>query len=101
MPTVNFFTEGKTVTCPEGANLREVAIQAGVNIYPGPAALLNCRGRGICGTCRVSLEPTKNAAPPSPKETFDPLTGKNRLWANVRLACQCRVYGDIQVATMK
>jgi ferredoxin len=100
MPTVTFFTEGKTVTCPEGANLREAAIQAGVSVYKGPAKLLNCRGRGMCGTCKVSIEPLKNVSPPTELERRHPVLGHSHIWANVRLSCQARVYGDIQVATM-
>lgn len=94
MPTVAFFTEGKTVTCPEGANLREVALQCGVSVYKRLARVANCRGRGLCGTCKLSIEPTANVSAPTDKERG------RRLWANVRLSCQTRVYGDIYVATM-
>lgn len=100
MPTVTFFTKGKTAQCPEGANLREVAMQCGVSVYNGPAKLLNCRGRGLCGTCRVSIEPLKGVSAPTEKELRHPIWGRPQVWANARLSCQTRVYGDIQVATM-
>lgn len=100
MPTVTFFTEGKSVQCPEGANLRDTAIACGVSVYKGPAKVFNCRGRGLCGTCKVSIEPLKNVSAPADKELRHPLWGRPQVWANVRLSCQTRVYGDIQVAMM-
>lgn len=57
MPTVRFLREGIEVECDQGANLRRVAQEAGVEIYEKPWRYeLNCHGLGTCGTCRVSIK---------------------------------------------
>ena len=55
MPKVTFVygKEKKEVEVPEGANLREEALKAGVPVYAGLHRYLNCHGLGLCGTCRV------------------------------------------------
>ena len=62
MPTITFVNEKKEIQVPEGANLRDEALQAGVKVYGGfngfGASLnkvLNCHGFGQCGTCRVLI----------------------------------------------
>ncbi|HAX75838.1 MAG TPA: (2Fe-2S)-binding protein, partial [Cyanobacteria bacterium UBA11372] len=54
MPKVT--AQGKTVTCEVGANLRQVLLHNGIELYNGQAKLINCRGIGSCGTCAVELE---------------------------------------------
>lgn len=93
MPTVHF--AGKTVDCPEGANLRTVLLRARLPLYNGVARAIHCRGFGTCGTCAVRIEgpvsePTaieraRIHLPPHDRE------------AGLRLACQTRVLGDIRV----
>ena len=53
MPSVKFFNEDKTIEVPAGANLRAEALKAGINVYRRRHRILNCRGHGTCGTCRV------------------------------------------------
>ena len=62
MPLVKFTKENKEIEVPEGANLRNEAIKAGINTHQGfngfGAALnsyVNCHGLGQCGTCRVRI----------------------------------------------
>src|SRR4029453_16156567 len=68
MPTVTFVHESQSFEVEDGANLRKAAIDHGINLYRGPARLLNCRGRGKCKTCRVKVEPESNASPRTPAE---------------------------------
>src|SRR5262245_40819452 len=58
MPKVTFIygKEKKEVEVPEGANLRDEALKAGVPVYAGLDRYLNCRGLGLCGTCRVLVQ---------------------------------------------
>lgn len=54
MPTVRFLREGIEVEVEQGANLRHVAQEAGIEVYKKPWSYgLNCHGFGHCGTCRV------------------------------------------------
>lgn len=61
MPTVRFLREGIEVEVEKGANLREVAMEAGVEVYRPPfnrgwPLTFNCHGFGHCGTCRVLVK---------------------------------------------
>lgn len=57
MPTVRFLREGIEVEVEEGANLRNVAMEVGVEVYKKPWSYgLNCHGFGHCGTCRVTVK---------------------------------------------
>jgi 2Fe-2S ferredoxin len=62
MPIVKFVKEKKEIEVPVGANLRNEAIKAGVNLNQGLNGIgaginrvLNCGGKGMCGTCRVLI----------------------------------------------
>jgi ferredoxin len=93
MPTVRF--RDRRIDCETGALLRSVLRNAGVTPHNGLADRLNCGGLGTCGTCAVAVagptdEPTARerrrlAVPP-----HDPDCG-------LRLACQTRVRGDLDV----
>jgi ferredoxin len=93
MPTVQ--AEGKTFTCESGANLRQVMLDNGIDVYNGAASVVNCHGLGTCGTCAVQVkgsvsemewrEKTRLSLPPHNLE-------KGR-----RLSCQVKVLGDVTV----
>lgn len=93
MPLVRF--GGRAIECPQGANLRMVLVRARLPLYNSAAQALNCRGRGVCGTCAVRIE----------GEVSEPTTAeRKRLGAfphqpdsGLRLACQCNVLGDLEV----
>jgi hypothetical protein len=60
MPIVKFVKEKKEIEVPEGANLRNEAIKAGINLNQGLNGfgasvnrIMNFKGMGLCGTCRV------------------------------------------------
>ena len=116
MPIVKFTKENKEIEVSEGENLRKAALKAGVNLYQGingaGASLnkfFNCHGVGACGMCRVNI--TKGMDNTSEKgawESFrfkvpipDPLVNMAYIGneETMRLACQCRVMGDIEVET--
>lgn len=124
MPVIKFVKEKVEVEVPQGANLRAEAIKAGVNVHQGLNGIgagvnkvLNCHGMGQCGTCRVKI--TKGMENLSPMGTleklrfrcpvptpitpggFDPtpclaFVGNEE---TMRLACRCKVEGDVEVET--
>ena len=87
---------GRALTVPSGANLREALLDADVTLYPFVSAVANCRGHGLCGTCRVKVT--------AGEDNLTPRTGaemkKLRKRPDLRLACQVAVRGDCSVLTL-
>jgi ferredoxin len=102
VPTIKFVNEKKEVQVPEGANLRAAARSAGVEIYKGLEKYGNCRGLGVCGTCKVLI--TKGMENASPRG-FRERTRMRMSMAYIgnedtmRLSCQTKVLGDMEVVT--
>jgi len=106
MPKVTFVKEKIELDVPAGANLREEARKAGINIYPGHARYLNCLGHGMCGTCKVLVKKgMENLSPKGVMEkinmTLHPLTMLASIGHEdeLRLACQVKVNGDCTIET--
>ena len=117
MPVVKFVKENKEIEVPPGANLRQEAIKAGINVHQGVNGFgaginkfVNCHGIAQCGTCRVKI--TKGMDHTSPMGLFEKaavLTTRfpTRSHAcsfignedSMRLACCVKVLGDIEVET--
>ena len=95
MPMVRFVKQNVSIQCPVGANLRELAMRHGIDLYAFPANLTHCRGFGLCGTCRVKVnEPLALSA-------RTPADERNTGWEGpeYRLACQTKVLADVEVVT--
>jgi ferredoxin len=97
MPIVR--AQGKEMECQVGANLRQLFLKNGVDLYNGRADVINCHSLGTCGTCAVAI-----AGPVSPlnwKEKarlgLHPHSLVGSRQKGRRLACQVRVLGDIEV----
>jgi ferredoxin len=106
MPTIKFINEKKTIEVEPGANLRKAAQQEGVSLYPGIHQYVNCMGWGSCASCRVHItKGVENTNRKGLKERLrlllGPLTFFGRIGheKDLRLACQTRVNGDIEVET--
>ena len=116
MPLVKFIKENKEIDVPYGANLRQEAIKAGINVHQGVNGFgatinkfLNCHGIGQCGTCRVLV--TKGMENTSPMGVVEKVRFYNPLpdpmpcmafignESTMRLACRTKVLGDIEVET--
>lgn len=95
MPTVYFVKEGRAVECPVGANLRDLARANGIQLYLFPHNLGNCRGFGLCGTCRVRIDDPRAVSQRTPKDEW------KCAWEgeDIRLACQTKVLADVKVTT--
>ena len=102
MPVVNFVNEKKQIQVAAGANLRGEAMKAGVKLYPHVHQVLNCHGFGHCGSCRVLITKGQaNASPPGMMERLRMMFSLARIGNEntMRLACQTRVEGDMDVVT--
>ena len=106
MPTVKFLREKKEIEVVDGANLRQEARKAGIDVYPGIHKLANCRGFGMCCSCRMSIKRGReNVSQPRFWEKLNFLINPIGFFARVnhedelRLSCQTTVHGDIEVET--
>src|SRR5438067_1383006 len=93
MPKVYFPYQNRTIEVPYGANLRRAALDNGIDVYGFPAKFLNCGGHGLCGTCKVQVEPDWNLSDRTNAED------RKLKAAPLRLSCQARVEGDITCYT--
>lgn len=93
MPVIKF--DNQQVECEPNANLRRVLLKAKLPLYNGIARHIHCRGIGTCGTCAIevsgevsemtSIEKWRLGFPPHKRDS------------GLRLACQCRVLGDLEI----
>lgn len=57
-----------------------------------------CGGKGLCASCKINvLEGAKNLSRPNDTETE--LAERNHLQKDERIACQCKLLGDITITT--
>ena len=101
MPTVYLFREGITWEAEPGENLRALAIRAGVELYRSFHKLLNCKGKGKCGSCRVEVSIPAAVLPdertPSERKFLDDKFSDS----TTRLACQVCVRVEMSVLTQE
>jgi ferredoxin len=93
MPKV--LAQGKTIECDRQANLRQILLKNGIDLYNGGSKVINCRGLGSCGTCAVKVEgevSTENWRDRT-RRSFPPHSPTSDL----RLACQTQVLGNVKV----
>ena len=93
MPRISF--SDYSVECKEGANLRRVLLDAKLPLYNGIAKTIHCRGLGTCGTCAIEIEGdvTEMTAVEKWRLGFPP----HKTGSGLRLACQCKVMGDLKI----
>src|SRR5438105_1507168 len=102
MPKVVFVNEKKEIEVPMGANLRQEARKAGIEVYKGLFRFINCFGHGTCCTCRVLVK--KGMENLSPKGKLERFTLARMLSTighedEMRLSCQVQVNGDCSIET--
>ncbi|QDT59267.1 hypothetical protein SV7mr_17740 [Stieleria bergensis] len=93
MPTIYFGDQ--QIVCQENDNLRRVLMQADAPLYNGIAGHIHCRGLGTCGTCAIKVigEVTEMTRIERWRLSFPP----HQAGSGLRLACQCRVKGDLTI----
>jgi len=98
MPLVFFERQGKTIKANAGWNLRRLAKKNGMTPYHGFDKVINCRGQGLCGTCKVEIF-TSNPYDVNPRTAMEENKLKKFSNPNLRLSCQVVVHGNIRVKT--
>jgi ferredoxin len=98
MPVVRFVREAIDVPSAVGANLRELALAAGVELYGLKGRLGNCGGCGQCITCFVEVVAERGEGALSPRTGVEDqkLRRRPQAW---RLACQALVMDSVAVLT--
>jgi len=102
MSRVHFRKENVTVHAREGVNLRALCNEYGIDPYPMLGGALSCRGKGMCGTCAVTVDVEGDDAalsPPDAREISFLKRVPEALRADMRLACRCEVIGDVTITT--
>ncbi|MGI9470357.1 MAG: 2Fe-2S iron-sulfur cluster-binding protein [Rubripirellula sp.] len=94
MPIVEF--QDHTFECEIGDNLRRVLMSNELPLYNGIAKAIHCRGLGTCGTCAVGIE--GEVTPITKIERWRLNFPPHSAESGLRLACQCRVQGDLVVS---
>ena len=96
MANITFVNENREAIAADGANLREKALENGIDIYTLRGKMMNCGGYGQCATCIVEIqEGMENLSPRTDFETRK-LKKKPETY---RLACQVVVNGPVRVKT--
>jgi ferredoxin len=90
MPQIT--AQGKSFTCETGANLRQVLLEQGIDLYNGNAKFINCMS---IGTCAVQVEGEVSAV--NWKDIARRSLPPHSTSRNLRLACQTKVLGDVKV----
>ena len=86
MPKVTFVKEKMDIEVPHGANLREEAMKAGLEVYQGINRYVNCFGNGQCARVRSSSRKAwRTSAPKVP-------------WRSSRFGECCRSSGTSGIA---
>jgi ferredoxin len=106
MPKVVFVNEKTEIEVPQGANLRKEARKAGIEVHGTIEAYLNCRGNGLCGTCRVLVKKgMENLNKKTLMERINLSAHPLSVLASIgheeeiRLSCQVQVNGDCTIET--
>ena len=93
VPKVEF--QDQEIECLEGSNLRMILLRARLPLYHEVSRAINCRGRGVCGTCAVEIQ--GHVSEPTPEEKRRLRLPPHNLDSGLRLACQVSVLGDVRV----
>lgn len=94
MPKITIQPLGITIEAERGQTIMEAARAAG---YYWPTS---CGGKGECTTCAGVIEcGMQNLSSMGRYESFNLVRqrGRHSLKAPIRLCCQARVYGDVEV----
>jgi ferredoxin len=92
MLEIQFPDHNRTIKVEPGVNLREAAIENKTSVYSHVFKILNCRGRGLCTSCKVIIE----SGDVDPRNELE---NKKLKDPNLRLACQVTVKDNMVVRT--
>ncbi|MFB6206476.1 MAG: 2Fe-2S iron-sulfur cluster-binding protein [Haloglomus sp.] len=86
-----------TLHVERGTRLRDALLEAGFEVYGPAARVVNCGGRGLCGTCGVRFEGADGSSvddPPAPSHWHDRAAA---CFGYPRLSCQIPVEEPLTV----
>ncbi|MCA2961806.1 MAG: (2Fe-2S)-binding protein [Silvanigrellales bacterium] len=93
-----------TVRCvgKSGSTVREFSMRGGLNLWVflrkhGVPVGAACSGVGVCAACHVTVSPGGNVSPANEFEQ-ESLRRHGHDPQSQRLACLCRVWGDVTVS---
>lgn len=86
----------RTLTAPAGANLRELLVGNGVNVYRSVTRWTNCKGKQLCGTCIVDVS---DGSINTNRKSMDETSTLRENPDSYRLSCVTFAYGDVTVET--
>jgi ferredoxin len=92
---VTFVEDDVIVIAEKGANLRHICLENNIPLYSDVAKLINCRGLGLCTTCRVQADPNSGLSEPTKMEKVHLIRDNPKY----RLACQCSVEDAVKIST--
>lgn len=93
---ITFSKEDKSFTVASGSNLRQKAIENGIDLYTLKGKITNCGGIGQCATCMIEVEAGMENL--TPKTEFEERKLKRKP-ETYRLACQTMVHGPVTIKT--
>jgi ferredoxin len=96
MGNIKFVKEDRDIIAADGANLRQKAVENGIDLYTFMGKVSNCGGYGQCGTCIVEIVGGMDHL--SPRTDFEQRRLKKKP-DTYRLACQTLVNGPVSVKT--
>ena len=94
MLEIQFENQKRTIKVEPGVNLREAAIANKLSVYPHILKILNCRGRGLCTSCKVEIL----SGEVDPRNDIEK-EKLSKMAPGIRLACQVTVNDNLVVRT--
>ena len=85
-----------------GELLKSISVRKGTNLWVGLRRFgipigASCSGVGVCGKCAVDITQSSESAVNAPSELEQHTVERQGLPSNSRLACLCRVTGDVSI----
>lgn len=93
MPIIKM--NNKIIECRVGDNLRKVLLESNLSPHNQNLKWFNCKGFGTCGTCAIKVEGDVTPLTKIEKLRLD--FPPHKLENGLRLACQCKVKGDLEL----
>lgn len=75
-----------------GENLLEALVDAGIFLRS------DCGGRGVCGKCRIRIEPSDDYIETAPGEADANVLGEKDIKAGFRLACRVKISDNLVIS---
>jgi ferredoxin len=85
-----------TLTAPAGANVRQLLVDNGINVYQSVTRWTNCKGKQLCGTCIVNVV---EGSMSTNRKSMDESSTLRDNPDSYRLSCVTFAYGDVTVET--